>query len=425
MNDKLFRRIRLKLTISYTLIFTVLFLLIVVLSNVLAWGTLLHHKKLEIVEAGRNEAREYVEYSNFPVGEAAVRSGVEMAYMKSMEGTPMLDLLGTTPQGVTLLHKQDIWPQENDKARLVHFKAEGRRFYFLINRTLMVEKKEPVGYLYLFRNVNNYYYAAWHIFRNLFWVVLGMIVMAAALGYDFAGRHLQPLWQAYDKQRQFTADASHEMRTPLAVMNLATQSVTTDLDSKLSSFSGEALTMMQQEIKRLTKLTEQLMGLAREDSNALVDFPEFMETVDLSTLARQTVEELRLVAKGKEITIESQIAPDVSVQGDAESLKRLLIILLDNAIKYSEANTKIVVTLGKDNNEVVLRVADEGPGISDQHKTKIFDRFYRVDKARSRAQGGNGLGLSLAQAIVQRHKGTIEVTDNQPHGSVFKIILKE
>ena len=425
MNDQLLRRIRLKLTLSYTAVFTILFLLIVVLSNVLAWGTLLHHKKLEIVQAARDEAREYVEFSNFPAGEAAVRSGIEMAYMKSMDGTPMLDLLGTTPQGVTLLHKQDIWPKEDDTARLVHFKADGRRFYFLISKTLMREKGEPFGYLYLFRNVDNYYHAAMHIFRNLVWVVLGMVVLAAALGYDFAGRHLEPLWRAYDKQRQFTADASHEMRTPLAVMNLATQSVTTDSGSMLSSFSKEALVMTQQEIKRLTKLTEQLMGLAREDSNALADFPEFMETVALSQLTQETVEELRLVAKGKDIRIESQVVPDIMVQGDAESLKRLIIILLDNAIKYSDEGTKITVLLEKEKGEVVLQVADEGPGIPDKDKTKIFDRFYRVDKARSRAQGGNGLGLSLAQAIVQRHKGTIEVTNHEPQGSVFTIILKE
>ena len=111
------------------------------------------------------------------------------------------------------------------------------------------------------------------------------------------------------------------------------------------------------------------------------------------------------------------------MQGDPNALHMLLVILADNALKYSPDKSLVMVQLADAKNEVTLAVADNGPGIADSEKTKIFDRFYRVDKARSRAAGGLGLGLALAMAIVKLHGGTITPLDNKPQGCIMKVVL--
>ena len=224
----------------------------------------------------------------------------------------------------------------------------------------------------------------------------------------------------YAKQQQFTADASHEMRTPLAVMKLAVQGLQEDEDSRLSDFAKESVNMLQSESERLSRLTENLMTLARSDENIL---PVYTAQVDITALCKKVASQMSLLAAEKKLQLKQEIQDNLVMQGDEMTLSRLLIILLDNAMKYSSEQTQITLRVAKVKTHLVLEVRDEGCGISDDDKQKIFDRFFRVDKARSRSQGGLGLGLSLALAIVRQHGGSIKVLDNKPRGTIMYVKL--
>ena len=224
----------------------------------------------------------------------------------------------------------------------------------------------------------------------------------------------------YAKQQQFTADASHEMRTPLAVMKLAVQGLQEDEDSRLSDFAKESVNMLQSESERLSRLTENLITLARSDENIL---PVYTAQVDITALCKKVASQMSLLAAEKKLQLKQEIQDNLVMQGDEMALSRLLIILLDNAMKYSSEQTQITLRAAKVKTHLVLEVRDEGCGISDDDKQKIFDRFFRVDKARSRSQGGLGLGLSLALAIVRQHGGSIKVLDHKPRGTIMYVKL--
>ncbi|MCI6544529.1 MAG: HAMP domain-containing histidine kinase [Phascolarctobacterium succinatutens] len=224
----------------------------------------------------------------------------------------------------------------------------------------------------------------------------------------------------YAKQQQFTADASHEMRTPLAVMKLAVQGLQEDEDSRLSDFAKESVNMLQSESERLSRLTENLMTLARSDEDIL---PVYTAQVDITALCKKVASQMSLLTAEKKLQLKQEIQDNLVMQGDEMALSRLLIILLDNAMKYSPEQTQITLRAAKVKTHLVLDVRDEGFGISDEDKQKIFDRFFRVEKARSRSHGGLGLGLSLALAIVRQHGGSIKVLDNKPRGTVMYVKL--
>ena len=203
-------------------------------------------------------------------------------------------------------------------------------------------------------------------------------------------------------------------------MKLAVQGLQEDEDSRLSDFAKESIKMLAGESDRLSRLTENLMTLARSDEDNL---PAYTAQVDMTSLCQKVAAQMTLLAAEKKLQLKQEIQDNLVTQGDEMALSRLLIILLDNAMKYSPQQTTITLRAAKVKTHLVLEVRDEGCGISDEDKQKIFDRFFRVDKARSRSQGGLGLGLSLALAIVRQHGGSIKVFDNMPQGTVMYVKL--
>ena len=181
---------------------------------------------------------------------------------------------------------------------------------------------------------------------------------------------------------------------------------------------SEDIRLTLNETKRLSKLTKDLMLLARADSNQI---KLNKEEVDIDQLIREITVSYKDYAAMQEKTISLKLSYSNMITVDTEKIHQLLVILLDNAIKYTKEGEEIeVLTYSKDN-KCVIEVRDTGIGISKQGKKHIFERFYREDKARSRKTGGTGLGLSIAYFIVESHGGTIKVEDNEPKGSVFII----
>ena len=236
-----------------------------------------------------------------------------------------------------------------------------------------------------------------------------------------AAKNIKPLEILFAREHEFAADASHELRTPLTVLSLGVESLQNDDESKLSGFAQEVLRDMQHETKYMSRLIEALLALARGDEE---NTPLARAKVDLTEVAVKGCNKMRPLAakKGLELEYAAGDAPQVFILGDKNKMEQLLIIFIDNAIKYSESGT-ITVTVDADSMHAVIKVMDEGIGISESDAQKIFERFYRVDKGRSRKQGGTGLGLSIVKHIVNFYHGSIHVASQLEKGTEFTVTI--
>ncbi|NPV52661.1 MAG: HAMP domain-containing protein [Firmicutes bacterium] len=229
---------------------------------------------------------------------------------------------------------------------------------------------------------------------------------------------LERLDSAFRRERQFTADAAHELRTPLTVMK-------GNIDVTLarprdSSEYVRILEEMETQVDRLAHLSENLLTLARGDTGKTAFHPE---RLDIVVLLDGLVEQVRPLADSKGIPVKLEGPDRLTLVGDQDQLVRLFINLLDNAIKYTPQGGEVSVTVASDGINAIIAVKDTGPGIGPEHIPYIFERFYRVDKARSRNEGGSGLGLAIAKHIVQLHGGRIEVESEPGKGSTFIVRL--
>ena len=424
MWSKVFEHLRQRMTCIYAAIFGVLILLIVFAAYTFIWWNVLQHEKDELVAKIYHEAEEWVDSGEEPCSAVSVREGSMLAYFVSPDGkTIVLDQLGQGKIREGLFKHRGDWPKKLDTARMLNNrvydeKGNAHRYLAALAPVLRGDKLE--GHLYMFKDMEFYYQAAFTTLFKLLCVAVLLFALACYFGYWLAGRNIQPISEMYGRQMQFTADASHEMRTPLAVMALATQGLKEDEESRYSDFAKESIEMLQNETQRMSRLTENLMALARGDEG---NAPVPMQMVNITELCARVGQQLKLLAQEKGIALRTHVDDSLELLGDETALNRLLIILLDNAIKYSPAATNIDFIVTKSKNNVLFVVQDEGCGISDEDKEKVFDRFYRVDKARSRSQGGLGLGLSLAHAIVRQHQGEIRILDNKPCGTIMKVLL--
>jgi len=230
---------------------------------------------------------------------------------------------------------------------------------------------------------------------------------------------LDRIERAVGQIRQFTADASHELRAPLTLIQTAAEfSLRRD---RPKEELVDALQKILLESRRTSQLTSNLLLLARADADQQAIEPVVL---DLSAVCRGAVDQALILAADKRLEISADLsAGRVEVCGEEASLERLLLILVDNAVKYTPEGGQITLTLKASGNEAIVRVRDTGVGISAGDLPHVFDRFWRADKVRSRALGGTGLGLSIAQWIVGKHNGTLTAESELGRGSVFTVTL--
>ncbi len=227
---------------------------------------------------------------------------------------------------------------------------------------------------------------------------------------------LERLERLFQTQQRLLADVSHELRTPLTAIR-----GNVDLMRRMGDADPESLEIIQEEIERMTRLVGDLLLLARADAGGL---PLEKKKVELDNLLFEVYRQVRLLEKSVEVKVTE--VDQVCIMGDVDRLKQLLLNLISNAIKYTPDGGTVDVSLSKKNGWAYLKIADTGQGIPAEDLPYIFDRFYRVDKARARAQsgqGGAGLGLAIAKWIAQAHGGNIDVTSKVGEGTTFTIIL--
>lgn len=217
-------------------------------------------------------------------------------------------------------------------------------------------------------------------------------------------------------RKRFVADASHELKTPLTSIKLLTDSINqnADMDEEtIRDFASD----IGVEVNRLTRITEELLALTRMDNGKVVHH----SVIDLTEVAEDALRMLMPIAEENKICVYSELEADCYILSSEDEMYQVVFNLVENAIKYNVANGAVWVTLHCKSGQVLLAVADSGIGIPDEDKGKVFDRFYRVDKARSREAGGTGLGLSIVRDTVAYSNGTIEVADRPGGGTVFQV----
>ncbi|MFL5802917.1 MAG: sensor histidine kinase [Roseiflexaceae bacterium] len=229
---------------------------------------------------------------------------------------------------------------------------------------------------------------------------------------------LDRLEAAFTRQRQFTGDASHELRTPLTAI-IGQIDVALDRPRDTESYRA-TLVAVREQAARLARLSEDLLFLARADAQpSVID----VEPIDLSILLPAIVAQVEPLAVARTQTIALAPLSPLVVHGNEDQLIRLVLNLLDNALRYTPAGGRIALEGACDGACVTISVSDSGPGIALEHLPRLFDRFFRGDRARGRAQGGSGLGLAIAQSIAQAHGGRVEVTSAVGQGSTFSVCL--
>ncbi|MFN8616145.1 MAG: ATP-binding protein [Dehalococcoidia bacterium] len=225
------------------------------------------------------------------------------------------------------------------------------------------------------------------------------------------------LEHSFERQRQFVQDASHELRTPLAAIRTNIDVTEMDPDASVEEYR-ELVGTIKGQTERLTRLSEDLLLLTREDNESLEQEP-----LDLRALAGEVIRQLAPVAAARDVSLD--LRPDGLAEAEAnpDLVYRCVLNLVDNAIKYSGAGSSVTVTTESSAGRAIVRVADTGAGIAPEDLPRIFDRFYRVDKGRSRREGGTGLGLAIVKELAESQRGTVTASSEPGKGSVFTLSL--
>lgn len=248
-------------------------------------------------------------------------------------------------------------------------------------------------------------------------IVISIIFILIA-SYILSKNTLKPIIASWKKQNQFVQDASHELRTPLAIIQAKQENLLEKPESKIID-NAEDISITLKETQRLTKLIKELMELARSDSNKVkINKEKFNLDAEIKALISLYSE--AAYAQNKKLILKLEYKEQI--MADLNKIKELLVILLDNSLKYTEENDSIEIKTYKKDNKCIIEVIDTGIGISKEAQEHIFERFYREEKSRTREKGGMGLGLSIAYNIVKIHKGNIRIDKNREKGT--RMIVK-
>jgi signal transduction histidine kinase len=285
------------------------------------------------------------------------------------------------------------------------------------------------GYLQIQLSLRSIDRAAKQFAETLAVIAPFLLVLLGIAGYIFSGRAVKPLQESFEVLRRFMNDAGHELSTPISIiqanaeameLDLPEQNLITTGDSPTLSPAANKLAIIGRSTERMGTLVQDLMLLSKMESPQV---QTKKAVIQIDKLVKDILEEFEELFKNKGIELSIAKTQSITLMGDADQLKRLLTNLLQNAMRYTDAGGKVTMTVDTFGRYARLVIKDSGIGIPPESVPKIFDRFYRVDKSRSRAAGGVGLGLSIVRAIVETHKGKIDVSSDLNKGTTFTILI--
>ncbi|MBD2343362.1 two-component system sensor histidine kinase RppB [Anabaena subtropica] len=321
-------------------------------------------------------------------------------------------IAGSYPQGLSSSFNQELWQTLKDSQN---------KLYHQISLRLHTQDHRDWGYIQVGRSLADFssYLDAVKLTLALGSpIIIGLVGLAS---WCLAGLAMQPIYKSYRQIQQFTADAAHELRTPLAATQATVESAL--LMSELDEIEArEILQTIQRQNLRLTTLVADLLLLAR------LDCPPIAMRCDiccLDDIINDLIEEFAALAIATGVTLKSliQVSTPINILGNQDQLYRLFSNLIINAIQYTLSGGQVTVSLSCSDHYAVIQIQDTGIGIPLQELPHIFDRFYRVNSDRSRNTGGSGLGLAISQAITQAHHGSLNVQSELSKGTIFTIKL--
>lgn len=404
--------IRRKLTIIFTISFFLFLLIILILVYTLMFKTMEQQQREELENhylAQQHDLMEYINDERQKISYDPNRSYFYYVFNKEKE------IIHGDEQFKgffkTLLNHL---PADIGESRLA--KVEWQKEHLLLLYQPIKSQEQLMGFIVIGQTITDQY----HFFQRMLWVFIILTVIAtlllSILSYYLAGKAMKPIEESIAKQRRFVSDASHELRTPLSIFYSSLELLESEDKEHLSPISKEVLDDLKLEAISMKELLEDLLFLARNDQKK---FSLKKDLFSLSDLVLSTGRKFSLTLPDS-IQFNTNIQQHIQMQGDRNRIQELIYILLDNARQYTKEGT---ITLSLDIIGISSRITvqDSGIGISENDLTKIFERFYRGDTARTGS--GTGLGLPIAKAIVDLHKGTIEVKSEKGKGTIFIITL--
>ncbi|GKU85213.1 cell wall metabolism sensor histidine kinase WalK [Niallia sp. NCCP-28] len=404
----MFRKTRIKLTMLNSLVFIVLMIVL---------GILIYHY---------TEKQIYSDVNRSLIKAVDMIKSLEKQGERGGNRAPMLE-----PQVNYIIWKDEKITQVSDNA-MIDYQEEEESFY-PDKKGLIEEKQSSDGSSFhtLAAKVNLNgeevtvqfirYINPEKIMLNRLIIIMtvGVIigsVCAVIAGYFLAGRALVPIQKSWETQQQFVSDASHELRTPLAVIQTRTDLLFQEPEATIQDKALD-ISVISKETRRLIKLVANLLTLARSDSNQM---EITKQAFSLTDLLNEVKEQYADIAEFQGKKIEVQLKNPIQLVGDKERIHQLLVILVDNSMKFTEEGGEIMMNAIEKTHTITLMLQDNGIGIPKEDIPKIFNRFYQVEQSRTNIEG-TGLGLSIAKWIVDKHEGTIKVDSELDEGTTFEI----
>lgn len=294
---------------------------------------------------------------------------------------------------------------------------DGSYQYRAIN--IQIEKDGETVYIQMLVNVDGEEAILVSFSKTLVICIVAMIIISILASYLLSQYTLNPIVESWKKQTEFVQNASHELRTPLTIIQAKQELLLEHPNNKIME-EAEEIQISLQETRRLAKLIKDLMILARGDANKEI---LQKEKIALDEFLKEMAIPYEDFAEAQEKKWKFDLQFQKEIIVDRNKLHQLMVIILDNSIKYTEKGDEIEIATAEKEGKCIIEIKDTGIGVSDETIKHMFDRFYREDKARSRETGGSGLGLSIANYLVELHGGSIKASHNGDRGTIITIKL--
>lgn len=295
---------------------------------------------------------------------------------------------------------------------------QGNRIIAVILPILENEQRQLIGYVRASQSLEEYDETLRKLDFGLGSGILTALILSGLGGIWLTRQAMQPIEESFARLKQFTADASHELRSPLMAIKTNTM-VALKYAEGMRENDREKFEAIASATHQMTRLTEDLLFLARTDRMPLINW----EYLNLTNLLKEIIQVYQPQADFKKIHFQTDLTENLFILGDANQIRRLLTNLIDNAIHYTLSDGKIEIVANSSDSEVYIQVKDTGIGMNSEDLKKVFERFWRADQARSYDSSKTGLGLAIAQAIIQNHQGSITVSSQLDKGSCFTVHL--
>ena len=317
----------------------------------------------------------------------------------------------------TLLSNSEVFSQEELPSLLHTIVSQEKNFGILYSQDAIYYRSGKTPYKIAIASTDYIVHSVVNLVLVLLAVWVGAMLLFLLISIRLSAVAARPMEEAMQREKQFVADASHDLKTPLSVI-LANNSILMENPENKVGDLRRWLDSTQEAAKRMQKLIAEMLTLADVERQ---DVPLVREEVDLANIAMKADLELESVAFEKNVTLEDDLPDRCMVTGNADYLLRIVMSLLENALKYEPSGGRVSIHLTQSKKKTILSVCNRGSRIADEDLPHVFDRFYRSDKSRTNSAGSFGLGLAITKEMVERLGGTISVTSSQEEGTTFSV----